>query len=555
VDGAAPARAGPASAGARHPSVPNPADSGAPATIPESTLRQRFGADWQKYQGLYAKASPEDRAVLKKVVDGPNAAAAWEAFHRVTTGAGTRNVPGHVARSLTLAVGTPRVAGTQNGQPGVMGVHQAVRAAETYAALPEARRTEFGHLLSNAGKPTAANPGTGADAETERALLFKALAARKTELAKPGGADAAMKEVSWFAGEIRGMKRERLVQHTSPQDVDETRNDRSFDPGTLTNRDPKDRTLVHDRSARQRQQDQDANDGRYQHYTVSCVPASADVVRAEADPVHALKTRRDLEGQPGGSTATAAATRERKVLDHHNVARVTRQGEVASTRILELAATGTSKPPTDKHHVTQEEYGALKGWLDGHGAAATPKAPTPAWRAWKKVFEAEKAQGRRFPLEPDLRAAREFGTAPTQDAQGKARNPAMPRADVAKVLNGLETTTGVTYQEIKAGQVRLDGDRPESSAYDTAEANLRQGIPVVLSAQFLPAGNGGHVMTMTAVRGSSPNRSFLVHDTLSGKTAWVTEQSLKDASFGRTFGLNLAIPERFWVRKEPAPAG
>jgi hypothetical protein len=162
-------------------------------------------------------------------------------------------------------------------------------------------------LLARAGgRPTGG--ASRADADLERALILKAVGARRAllrasrldEIAKERGplratqAERALAEIRAFAEEIRGERREELVRSTTLIDVDSKHNTSRADPLDLL------------------EVDTDAdNDGLYQRYESSCAPTMAQLVLGEADPIFARALQRE-RGDPG--PGSAAARQQRAVL-------------------------------------------------------------------------------------------------------------------------------------------------------------------------------------------------------------------------------------------------
>ena len=98
------------------------------------------------------------------------------------------------------------------------------------------------------GRPQHDNP------QSEQALILKALAARGNEFHGTDTGDRAMREITAFAGDIRGLSQQELVRQTTTLDLERGHGLDIF--GQLNNR--------------------------------TCVPASAQITRAEADPIYAL---------------------------------------------------------------------------------------------------------------------------------------------------------------------------------------------------------------------------------------------------------------------------
>jgi hypothetical protein len=168
---------------------------------------------------------------------------------------------------------------SSKGVKGVLGRHHVMQAVQALTEMPRSDYRRLTKALACAGLDEHGRPVEGADAHTERALIFKAVSAR-TDRLKKGAFDVearrkftfstpserAIDEIIKFAGKIRGMGREHLILNTTALDT-------SDDP---------------------QGEDSSYGCGNYQRYINSCAPATAQNVRAERDPVFAMKIRADL---------------------------------------------------------------------------------------------------------------------------------------------------------------------------------------------------------------------------------------------------------------------
>lgn len=179
------------------------------------------------------------------VVSGPNerrARIALEALSQVVIASQPPWSPAMV-EALVRGIAEPRGADVAAFE-GVLGVEQSLAAAKTMVALPASRRDAIVALTQMAG-PAAP--------ELERALLYKAVAARAGELTSTDDtvAASALAVLTRFAEAIRGQTRETLIDRTSVIDLD----------------------------------GDDVAEGLMQRFAMSCVPTSFQIVQAEADPV------------------------------------------------------------------------------------------------------------------------------------------------------------------------------------------------------------------------------------------------------------------------------
>ncbi len=168
-----------------------------------------------------------------------------------------------IEQSLVMGVGTSRIdnlKGDLKGMAGVMGEDNARRAAEALANMPEDAYKKIAGALSQAG--TGAGPD--GSAETERALILKAVGARLDTIAPKAGQKADLVanstwEVLHFADDIRGTPRNELIEKSTVQDL--------LSP--------------------------QGGNALQQRFSTSCVPTSAQITAAESDPTVAWRMHRE----------------------------------------------------------------------------------------------------------------------------------------------------------------------------------------------------------------------------------------------------------------------
>jgi len=126
-------------------------------------------------------------------------------------------------RALTLGVGSPRTAASE-GREGILNKTSALAAAHALGSMPPAQYEAMRLLLAEAGSGFPNVPASPAvDAQTERALILKAVAARDNELSTGVSSTSAINaslEITRFAIHIRGMEAQHLIEITSPIDLD-----------------------------------------------------------------------------------------------------------------------------------------------------------------------------------------------------------------------------------------------------------------------------------------------------------------------------------------------
>lgn len=473
----------------------------AASDISDGEFKAKFGRSWTTYKKTYVEASAEDRAVLKKVMAGPNRRQAFASFKQLkglqaqTSSAGAGKLPDSVIRTLTVGIGVPR-ASSQNGREGVIGASQASQAAQAYASMDASDRAAFDRLLAKAGRGRGGAVQKGADPEAERGLLLKALAARRGRVKSSASARSragAMKTISAFAGEIRGMNRDTLVRKTTLLDLDETRNDSRFDPKELEKR---------GRMGVQRWHDSDkTNDGLFQRYVMSCGPAATEMILAERDPIHAFNVHRD--GIGSATTRSTAGEYQKRLMKKyaaHFQARLAVYNYERSKNNLDALVTAGK--------VTIAERDACLLHLAGRGPDnADAKAGLAALR--------KRSHG--FPSAGRVKEMREND--PTGQRIG------VTDQQLKLMLKQIDQQTGVNYDMLK---VLPNRNAVPQAAVDRVAKDLGDGVDVVFSTKT-------HFWSMSAVKGSKPDREFLVHDTWTGKTMWVKEGQVKSGAFIKKF--------------------
>ncbi len=218
-----------------------------PGVVPTARGQVLFGvpSSGRELRALNLPVASAPVPPVVTAVTGPNerrAKIALEALAQVVIASQHPWSPAMV-EALVRGIAEPRGADVAAFE-GVLGVEQSLAAARTMVALPAPRRDALLALTRQAG---AAAP------ELERALLYKAVAARAGELTSADDtvAASALAVLTRFAEAIRGQSRETLIDRTSVIDLD----------------------------------GDDVAEGLMQRFAMSCVPTSFQIVQAEADPV------------------------------------------------------------------------------------------------------------------------------------------------------------------------------------------------------------------------------------------------------------------------------
>ena len=151
-----------------------------------------------------------------------------------------------VMNSLVTGVAHAKSVTKVDESEGVLGEDAADRAAQALIAMPQVDYNAIHDTLQHAGGDVYS------DAETERALILKAVSARGGSYKHPTINDSIVRpetlEIETFANRIRGMNRDDLVARTTVTAPDDT---------------------------------------LQQRYEDSCSSTAAQITKAEADPIYA----------------------------------------------------------------------------------------------------------------------------------------------------------------------------------------------------------------------------------------------------------------------------
>ena len=220
----------------------------------QNGLQQKTALDFAKF--LTERPRSDFRSFAPNMAQGVSTYVALNHLRRQNP----QRLDGPIITSLTLGV-LRRRGPAKVGEEGLLTRSQALRAADTLLRTSAKNFNKFNYLLSRTG-PTGQHKGS--DGETERALLLKALGARREQLT---GGNAFFKnmphrfpaELSIYAHSIRGQKRSTLIRQSTLTDIDGD----------------------HKAEAMQ------------QRFTTTCVPTTAEIAAAEVDPVLALRLHQD----------------------------------------------------------------------------------------------------------------------------------------------------------------------------------------------------------------------------------------------------------------------
>jgi hypothetical protein len=144
-------------------------------------------------------------------------------------------------------VGNARTSVTE-GREGILGKDAATRAAMTLTVMPKAGYDQISNAFHNA------------QSQTERALILKSVAARQKAF-ESGAADTATQEIVNFADQILGGDSATLIKQTTFLDLD----------------------------------GDEVDEGLKQRWNNTCVPTTAQIMRAESDPIWAMKYYNEID--------------------------------------------------------------------------------------------------------------------------------------------------------------------------------------------------------------------------------------------------------------------
>jgi hypothetical protein len=248
-----------------------------------------------------------DVALVKSLLETENAADALRAFLQMTTWRGTdldRTTP-EILRALTLGVGNARTDASE-GQEGILSIEAARAAQRALVYMSPADYVEISQALALAGSSTPAG-ASQADAQTERALILKAVAAREESLRQGGEAGPYLPsgvclQITQFATLIRGVDSQALIERTSGIDLDGDGVDEALQ----------------------------------QRWQNASAPAVLQMARAEADPIYAWTLHQHALGET--TPVSIIGYEQRDLLDRAGGQALQRGGEPGSGADMVIAS-------------------------------------------------------------------------------------------------------------------------------------------------------------------------------------------------------------------------
>lgn len=382
---------------------------------------------------------------------------------------------------LVLGVALPKLEGQTLAEEGVLSVLQVERACHALTWMPQREYLRLSLLLEMSGDASRLQ---------QSFLLLEATAARADDFGMAQqvfGSSGDLAELEGFADQTRGMDRATLIEQTSVT--------QSGGGGT----------------------------GMIQKFTDSCGPTSAQVVRAEADPVEALKLRQT--GQLGQDALDTDAAREQESsLERHNAQTAVPRGRTTVMNTVNAALAGSGCSATEQK--------AIVDYMSG--------APFDAAKFATAMPKLQSSMGASFPGADALRMVRE-------SAGGTGVNAGLTPGQLTGEMNGplgVDDPTGRNIQDLfdltlwnlfapappagagrQINAVNMTAWNARVTALlDQAATKVERGEDVIFIVYW--NGGGGHFMTFTNVRTVGGVREFLVHDPWTGTTSWFTQPNI-----------------------------
>jgi hypothetical protein len=368
-----------------------------------------------------------------------------------------------------------RKSDSDRGQAGILGDAQVRDAASTVYKMNAPDLDTLNGLIADAGKGPDGKVAAGADVSAERALIMKAVAARKDRLSDPDVdvSGKAMAEIAAFAKDVRGLNRDELIRTTTALDVQGASN----------------------------------ADGLAQKYDNTCAPTTGQMLRAEQDPVFARQLNQAglNSTDPTGPTADDQAWELHASSDQNHVA-VTRAEVADRTSVVNLINSGAFSA-SDAALLT-------KAVSDG---GFTPKNDTE-----KAKFDGALARLRT--VRPDL----------TDDKLARFQEVDRSEGGTSVQL-GVQMGAGqnLVNHDVKQAQLGDALSDVRSKLKDGQAVPIRIGYTVDNGKGQQAFDGSGHAMLFSDYR----DGKYLLSDPYSGKTAWVTEDQIKRGTFAQDFGL------------------
>ncbi|MEB3292243.1 MAG: DUF4157 domain-containing protein [Synechococcales bacterium] len=362
-------------------------------------------------------------------------------------------------------------------QEGVLTIAQVEQAVNALIWMPRREYSRLSLLLAATGDRSRL---------TQSFLLLEATAARASRFDPANAATRAnpgnLRELERFARAIRNLEQRDLIEQTSAA------------------------------------QTTAGSSGLTQKFTDSCGPTSAQLIRAEADPIEAFRMHQ--QGELGQDDLNNATAREQEAsLERHSGQTATPRGRATIITNITNALPGSG--------CTARQQQAVLNYVNGVAFSATHFAIG--------IAKLERSMGANFPGATALRMVRE-------SAAGPGATPGLTPGELTGEANGpldVDARTGRSWQDSFDGQLWtlfLAAGRQITSVNMAAwngrvTTLLNQAAPLVERGNDVAFivywhGGGGHFMTFTDVRTVAGVRRFLVHDPWTGTTQWMSQATI-----------------------------
>ncbi len=412
--------------------------------------------------------------------------------------------PSPLASAALAAGAATRKSTGPEGDERVFSPVHAQRIAKLLATAPPAVLGAIEADLGSIGGPAA---------PLARALYLKSAAARADTLL--GGAEApreaARTILRAFAGRISGLPAEELLKRSTSIDLDSRVSTSDFEPVAWDEK----RGVIHDRGRGDARGD---NDGMIQRFTGSCGSTSLGMALAEEDPVRAFAA--NDAGLQSLDPKDEVSRFQEAVLAEHASAAYPRRVEWNLARLKN----GLGRlEAVDR--LSKADASALRDHADGK-AALTAGA--------RRALTALRGLAGGSPTDAELAEIRATKVREDQGLTTEEMAAAMDR-HLAPVTGKKHKVYGPTDEILKKGELTKHVDEMATA--------LERGGDIAFSVTDPP-----HWMVMTAVRPAAAasgqraatERSFLMSDPWTGRTAWIAEKDMVSGKFLETPPFELA---------------
>lgn len=393
------------------------------------------------------------------------------------------NTPPRITNQLievmVMSVASPMNESDDKGSGGILGIESAVNAADAIMMVSE---TDFDKIMA-----ILAKSGDNIGEVAKQATLIKALAARKVDLLAAGPqTEKALRELEEFSAEIKDMDKDEMVAKTHGSDRGDGK-------------------------------------GLQQRYTMSCGPTSIMIVKAEFDPIYALKLSK--EGKHSLAYDGDIAKEQQGLLEGTNGANTALPREVSDDWDKTVKAVNTfmgTATAVQNANLIQYFSRELAGTPFNATKAAAGKTlaktivpdvdfdvRTPEWKTYYAVL----------------------GGAPGWSNANFATN--------AKSEMGADTERDFSETAIKykakmiAGKSELRGKI--SKHLKPLNKALFRGQSVPLGVMW--SGGGGHFMVFTDIKTEKKGKKYIHHylvsDPWEGTSGWMSRQDLIEGNFDK----------------------